>query len=50
MCNVHFGMQAEIYLNNKYWMPQFLDTHKKCLVFHSKCLEELSHHFSHYLL
>lgn len=49
MCNVHFYMQVEIYLHNKYWMLQFLDT-KKCLVFHSKCLEELSHNFSHYLL
>lgn len=27
MCNVHFGMQVEIYLHNKYWALQFLDTH-----------------------
>lgn len=27
MCNMHFGMQVEIYLHNKYWALQFLDTH-----------------------
>jgi len=41
-----FGMRMAVFLNNKYGMLQFLDT-KKYLVFYSKFLEELSHHFSH---